>query len=408
METPHIKTLAAGQTQFGLSAAEKAAGATTRSIEAGQAAAKAIDPKKFITNLGLDNKGGRLYAQIEEGLKLAAKGEPGKGIQNWMKHMPDELIDAGADAKTIKALGTSMSGTKFKEVIPGFVTAKDLTDFAQILESSFRNGIPDISTFIARRAQISGVQGAIRAFLPGRTIAGGAGAGAVPGVPVGMFHAVMISLIARQSGKILTNPVNLKAANQILRMTQDDVARIMNPLTYHRVVTGKYYGAAPKALAVKNALQTIGANFNGELEELDMTLNDVMNQQGRRDQIEKVTQPTGGEDLREKINIFEKMKQAAQAKQGIREESLAPAVTGATDVASTSPTSVDTTAGNTFGGGATGSSIAQNQTMNPSAAASLYAGNTDAALANQFGVPNAPVNQMPRMAAKGGIISLVS
>ena len=33
-----------------------------------------------------------------------------------MKHMPDELIDAGADAKTIKALGTSMSGTKFKEV----------------------------------------------------------------------------------------------------------------------------------------------------------------------------------------------------------------------------------------------------------------------------------------------------
>jgi len=51
--------------------------------------------------------------------------------------------------------------------------------------------------------------------------------------------------------------------------------------------------------------------------------------------------------------------------------------------------------------------------LNPAAAASLYAGNTDAALANQyaggaFGNPNAPVQQMPRMAAKGGIISLVS
>jgi len=51
--------------------------------------------------------------------------------------------------------------------------------------------------------------------------------------------------------------------------------------------------------------------------------------------------------------------------------------------------------------------------LNPGAAASLYAGNTDMALANQygggaFGQPNAPVQQMPRMAAKGGIISLVS
>ena len=127
-----------------------------------------------------------------------------------------------------------------------------------------------------------------------------------------------------------------------------------------------------------------------------------------REQFNKVRPQTGKEEMTQKINIFEKMKQAAQAKQGTREESLAPTVTGATDVASTSPTSVDTTAGNTFGGGATGSSISQNQTMNPNAAASLYAGNTEAALANQFGVPNTPTQQMPRMAAKGGIISLVS
>ena len=108
-----------------------------------------------------------------------------------------------------------------------------------------------------------------------------------------------------------------------------------------------------------------------------------------------------------KENIFDKMKNA-RAANAIPEESLTPPVTGAGETALTSPTSVDTTAGNVFGGGATGSSIAQNQTMNPNAAASLYAGNTDAALANQFGVPNAPVNQMPTRAARGGIISLVS
>ena len=46
-----------------------------------------------------------------------------------------------------------------------------------------------------------------------------------------------------------------------------------------------------------------------------------------------------------------------------------------------------------------GSSILQNPNMNPAAAASLYEGNLDQALANRVA---------PRMAAKGGIISLVS
>jgi hypothetical protein len=153
---------------------------------------------------------------------------------------------------------------------------------------------------------------------------------------------------------------------------------------------------------------TIGANFNGELEELNMTIDQVLNKQGRRDQVERIIPPKGGDELKQKINIFEKMKQAAQAKQGIREEAAIPPVTGATtNVASSSPTSVGVTSGNTSGGGTTGSSITQNQSMNPSAAANLYAGSTDAALASQFGTPQAPTTNMPR-AARGGIISLVS
>ena len=46
-----------------------------------------------------------------------------------------------------------------------------------------------------------------------------------------------------------------------------------------------------------------------------------------------------------------------------------------------------------------GSYILQNTNMNPAAAASLYEGNLDQALANRVA---------PRMAARGGIISLVS
>lgn len=365
----------------------------------GVVAAKRIDPKLFIENLGLNKKGSKLYSTIDEGLKISNKGIGKDNFQPWMKSLPDELIDAGADAKTLQILGG-----KAKEVKTGFVTADELTDFAAVLEAGFRGGVPDISTFIARRAQISGMQGAIRSFLPGRTIGGSATAGAA--IPaVSMVHAVMFSLLARQGGKILTNPINLKAANQILRATDEDIARIWNPFTYHK------YGSAPKALAVKNALQTIGANFNGDLEELELQTQDALNSQRRRDQVNsfKQTEPTTEEELGKKINIFEKMKQAAQAKQGIREESLAPAVTGGADVGSASPISSPTSVGATtnYGGGTTGSSIANNTAMNPNAAASLYAGNTDAALANQFGVPSGPTAQMPR-AARGGIISLVS
>ena len=55
-----------------------------------------------------------------------------------------------------------------------------------------------------------------------------------------------------------------------------------------------------KALAVKNALETIGANFNGDLEELQLQTQDTLNQQRRRDQVQSVRQPTGNEEVTEK------------------------------------------------------------------------------------------------------------
>ena len=84
-----------------------------------------------------------------------------------------------------------------------------------------------------------------------------------------------------------------------------------------------------------------------------------------------------------------------------REQSIQPTVVGANNVSPTSPTS-------TAGSPVVGSSIATNTAMNPMAAANLYTGNTDAALAAQFGTPQGATQVMPRMASKGGIISLVS
>ena len=229
----------------------------------------------------------------------------------------------------------------------------------------------------------------------GMTKAGGYGAaagGVLPGVS--MLHGIAFSLIARQGGKSLTNPVNLRAFNQILKATDEDIARIYKPWTY-----GKY-GTAPKSLALKNALATIGYNFADDLEELELSIADVENQQRRKNALANIRSEvdvmTGqgekglGEqqdDNIQKINLQRKLNE-------IREESLAPTVTGAATAVPSSPTPVATAGGNNFGGGATGSSIANSNLANSavtigSTAVSL--GATAASLAGVTSITSAAV-----------------
>ena len=255
---------------------------------------------------------------------------------------------------------------------------------SQVLEKAFAGGVPDISTFIARRAQISGLRGALRAFTPGaKTGVAGSGAGAMLGSS--LFSTVMFSLLARQTGKILTNPVNMNAFKKLL-----------DPST------------AKNSVAAARALEVIGINFKADLDDLDRTLASIEAEQLRNNDIQNfkntISNPqTNNEAMveefekrKEQIDNYRDQKQFDQ----FREQSIQPTVVGA-NTASSSPTS-------TVGSPAVGSSIASNTTMNPNAAASLYTGNTDAALAAQFGTPQGATQAMPRMAAKGGIISLVS
>jgi len=264
-------------------------------------------------------------------------------------------------------------------------TATEYLQFTQILEKAFAGGVPDISTFIARRAQISGLRGAIGAFKPGaKTGVAGSGAGAVAGTP--LMSAVMFSLIARQTGKIFTNPVNMKAFQYLL-----------NP-------------ANPKnSIAAARAMEVIGLNFKKDLDDLDRTLASIESEQLMKNDFQNLKSqlnPTNtiNDDMREKIQQqkenLEKMKQQRNLNE-LREQSIQPTVVGANNVSPTSPTS-------TAGSPVVGSSIANNTAMNPMAAANLYTGNTDAALAAQFGTPTGGTQVMPRMAARGGIISLVS
>ena len=164
------------------------------------------------------------------------------------------------------------------------------------------------------------------------------------------------------------------------------------------------------SIAAARALEVIGLNFKKDLDDLDRTLASIESEQLMKNDWQNlksnVDQPmTNNEEM---INKFQEQREKINQQREfnrLREQSIPPTVVGA-NAAPTSPTS-------TAGSPVVGSSIAGNQTLNPAAAASLYTGNTDAALANQyaggaFGQPTGPVQQMPRMAAKGGIISLVS
>ena len=264
-------------------------------------------------------------------------------------------------------------------------TTKEVLEFTQVLERAFQGGVPDISTFIARRAQISGLRGAIRSFAPGaKTGVAGSGAGAMLGSS--LFSTVLFSLLARQTGKILTNPVNMNA-----------FMKLIDP------------NSAKNSVAVARALEVIGINFKSDLDDLDRTLASLEAEQLRNNDIQNFRNTITNPPTNNTNMINEQIKKQQENLQNIqnqrqfnqfREQSIQPTVVGTNRVPS-SPTS-------TVGSPAVGTSIASNTIMNPAAAASLYTGNTDAALANQFGNRNNPVQQMPRLAAKGGIISLVS
>ena len=342
-----------------------------------------VDVEAFKKALGLSDPGSNKFQTLAEAFKIASKNyKPGSKIPKWADTGSAELLDAGAKAETVRILA---DGSRKSSVVSRMPTATEYLQFTQVLEKAFAGGVPDISTFIARRAQISGLRGAIRAFTPGaKSGVVGSGAGAVAGST--LFSTVMFSLLARQTGKIFTNPVNMKAFQYVL-----------NP------------NNARNSVAFARAMEVIGLNFKKDLDDLDRTLASVESEQLMKNDFQNLKQqinPTNtiNDDTREKFKQQQENLEKIQKQREFnkfREQSIQPTVVGDANVTPTSPTS-------TAGSPVVGSSIAGNTEMNPMAAANLYTGNTDAALAAQFGTPQGATQAMPRMAARGGIISLVS
>ena len=252
---------------------------------------------------------------------------------------------------------------------------KDLEDFATLMTAAAANGIPEISTFMARRAVMGGIRSGIKSALP--TSALGlqtktAGAGALAAFGSGWLIPAALAYGVRYMGGIITSPPSLRAYRNILDDTLPEQVRLANFVRLVRL--------RPE-----------------EWQEFDRELAEVETGQRYREQVGQSMAPA-----RSALEIFgEAGKQALETGKGMVEDTMGtPGTSPAMNILDRiqNPPQPDS---NYFADevSSIGSSILQSPNMNPAAAASLYEGNLDQALANRVA---------PRMAAKGGIISLVS
>lgn len=121
-----------------------------------------FNPKKFINALGIGDKNSTTYAAMEESLKSVG------------------------------------------------INPNDLIRFSKVAERALSTEIPNVSTFLARKATIAGAKGGLSALLPGLAITGGAFGAITPAA------AVLMTLGARGAVRMITDPKMLKLATRAL------------------------------------------------------------------------------------------------------------------------------------------------------------------------------------------------
>jgi len=120
---------------------------------------------------------------------------------------PDIFINklglSDPNSAEFKALQTALKPTN--------VDPNDLVRFARVASDAFSTEIPNVSTFIARRAALGGGKSALKALIPGLAVTGGAAAG---GITPAM--AILVTLGTRRGVKVLSSPRTLKLATQAM------------------------------------------------------------------------------------------------------------------------------------------------------------------------------------------------
>lgn len=96
----------------------------------------------------------------------------------------------------------------------GGLTMGQLQDFVEIARRASSAEIPNVSTMIARRATLSGIDGVVKAFLPLAAVSGAGTAGG--GYGVGLVGGALTIGGSRLLGSMISNPQSARALRMVL------------------------------------------------------------------------------------------------------------------------------------------------------------------------------------------------
>ena len=340
----------------------------------------------FKKALGIGEEGSALKALMQEALPgpTVSKLKMFDAEKGIMVDFDDELYSYGVNTGLKDLLKEEVPNGLLKAESRQLPTMKEFERLSGILEKLFKNGVPDPSKFMMRRAIMSGTRNSLKALLPthalgvgaGKSVGTGeaaAGAGAVIGM--GPLTAAGIAWLVQYGGKVLTNPVSM---NVYMNMMDANLPSTIRAANFARLV--RMY--PEEWMSFDEDL--------GKLQKQEMLL-----RQGGGQAIPKGASQIKnlGSDMIDKAVDFEEKYNPNIF--DLLPEKQKPLTLEDTMYA---PTAMNSSGG---GGSGLGSSITNNATMNPGAAASLYQGDTDAALANQFGGGGT------QYAAGGGIMNAV-
>ena len=258
----------------------------------------------------------------------------------------------------------TIPSAEVKAVTSRLPNYKDFEDMALVLDRIFKYGMPSQSTFLARSTVLQGPVGAMKSSSPvgGMLTAYGTSTAAGAVAPI-LAMAPFFGF--RYLGKIVTNPIRMRNWTNAMDDTLPLVLRTRNLERLIQEMPGEYeewYATVKDMESANRKRNMMNLNINKSI---------MKNmQKSVTDAIPGVLQGVG--------NAVDAI--PAPFRQPVTEtikESIAP------DPTYSDGTSAATNGG---GGGSIGSSITASNVMNPGAASSLYQGDTDGALANQYGM----------------------
>jgi hypothetical protein len=304
--------------------------------------------------------------------------DPATGIY---KEFDDEVFETGVGKGLRDILG--------EEVPEGFIrtegrrlpTLDELDDLTKVLEKLFENGVPSGAKFMMRRATMAGTRGAARSLLPSTAIGKG-GAEAAGIIGIGPMMASVAAFLVNYGGKILTNPVSIRVLKNLTDVNLPSTIRQANFARLVRMYPEEF------------------AAFDADLAEMEQ----IQKEYNKNAKINTQMKSTKQSFMEGAGDILKQGAETAGELPGmIYNSPLNPSIKDLIPSAPQqapsqfAPEAADATPSG-YDSASAGKVINQNQNFNPAAAGALYTGNTDAAIAAQYGGT--------QYAAGGGLMEL--